>query len=368
MRGHIGSYNLKNGSKRYLYIAYIGNERHVKKKGFLKRGDAEKALREFINEFDASHGIYNDKETVKSFQELFFENKIVGQKSPTTEDRYKSFKKDIVDYIGATKVKDLTPLEIEYFYKKVARDRGLSDNTVIKIHRYLRMSLDYAIRNRIIASNPADLVELKKYKKASITVWDADLLPTYLNKLKDSRIYHIIYLAAMTGIRLGELLAIQWSDVDLKNGYVSVTKSVYRKDGKTLVKPTPKTKTSIRQVPLLPETVEVLKLIPVRIGSPVLNFNGQHWNPKNVSKYFQQEIIKQELPIIRFHDLRHTYATLMLKAGANDLVVSQVLGHSSVAFTKDVYSHPDIAYQRKEVLKVQEFFKKGNAEVTEKSK
>lgn len=366
MRGHIGSYKLKNGKTRYLYMAYVGNEKHVKKKGFIKKSDAQTALTAFLAQLDRNNGIYNDTEKVSSFQRLFFENKIEGQKSPTTESRYKIFKNDITNYLGTVKVKDLSPLIIENFYKNIAKDRSLSENTIIKLHRYFRMSLDYAVRNQIIASNPANLVELKKYKKAPIQVWDAEKVIDYLNILKDSYLYHIIYLGVTTGLRLGELLALEWSDIDLKEGCISVDKSVYRLNGETKVKLTPKTKTSVRIVPLMPETVDLLKTIPIRLGSPVLNHNGNYWNPKNVSKYFKAELIKYKLPLIRFHDLRHTYATLMLQAGANDLVVSRTLGHSSVSFTKDVYSHPDTVYQKNEILKVRKFFEKGNGEVTEK--
>lgn len=368
MRGHIGSYKLKNGKTRYLFIAYIGNEKHVKRQGFVKKQDAEKALSAFISELNANHGVYNDKETVKNLQEMYFANRVIDQKSPQTVARYETFKNDIVSYLGKSKVKDLTPLEIEFFYRKLGKDRNLSDNTIIKTHRYLRMSLDYAVRNRIIASNPADLVELKKYKKASIRVWDAKMLTDYLDSLKDSHLYYIIYLAATTGLRLGELLALEWKDVDLKAGFISVDKSVYRLNGQTLVKPTPKTKSSVRLVPILPETVMVLQSIPIRISAPILNHNGQHWNPKNVSKYFKKELIKYGLPVIRFHDLRHTYATLMLKAGANDLVVSKILGHSSVSFTKDVYTHPDVIYQMEELMKASKYLEKGNGKVTEKIK
>ncbi|MFB0958957.1 MAG: tyrosine-type recombinase/integrase [Clostridiaceae bacterium] len=368
MRGHINSYKLKNGKTRYLFIAYVGNEKHIKRKGFIKKQDAEKALSAFLSELDASHGIYNDKETVKNLEEMFFINKVVDQKSPQTEARYESFKKDIINYLGKSKVRDLTPLEIEFFYRKLAKDRSLSDNTIIKVHRYFKMTLDYAVRNRIIPGNPAEFVELKKYKKAPIKVWDASKINDYLDSLKDSHLYYIIFLAATTGLRLGELLALEWADVDLKEGFISVSKSVYRLNGQTLVKQTPKTKSSVRLVPILPETVNLLKSIPIRIGAPILNYNGTHWNPKNVSKYFKHELIAHDLPIIRFHDLRHTYATLMLKAGANDLVVSKILGHSSVAFTKDVYTHPDVIYQKKELMKAAKFLRKGNGKVTEKSK
>lgn len=368
MPGYVEPYILKNGVKRWRFRFYDGKHNNYKKSGFKKKSDAEDALNSFVSAFKTNKGIYNSKYKVSELQNMYYKNKVLDKKAPSTQDRYDLFRRQINEEIGSMKMVDLTPMSIELFYNETAKKKKWSINTTIKLHRYFRMTMDYAVRNHIISSNPADLVELEKYQKAKITVWDATKVYEYLDMLKESLIYQVIALGAMTGLRLSELLALEWSDIDLKNGYLTVTKTVYRRNGQTLIKPTPKTKTSNRVIPLLPGTIEFLKTIPVRIGAPVLNYNGQYWNPKNVSKYFAYDIKKYGVPVIRFHDLRHTYATLLLKAGSNDLIISQTLGHSSVAFTKDIYSHPDVAFQRKELSKASKFLEKGQKKDRKKLK
>lgn len=188
--------------------------------------------------------------------------------------------------------------------------------------------------------------------------WDEEQVQLFLGEAKRSSSYYRLYLAAIcTGCRVGELTGARWRDIDLTLGTMTVQQTLYRLGGRILFG-SPKSKKSRRTVPLLPALVETLRSLKAEhdrlrreFGSAYHDLgehgplvfcqpDGKPLHVKNVARWDFRRVIKAaKLPRIRFHDLRHTTASHLLDQGENPKAVSELLGHSSVAFTMDVYGH-----------------------------
>ena len=188
--------------------------------------------------------------------------------------------------------------------------------------------------------------------------WSAVQVRAFLEATRDDRLYPLWRLFCMTGMRRGEVLGVKWEDIDLEAGRLSVRRSLIPLGGEVIVSE-PKTARGRRSIALDPETVEVLKAQAAKQLSEQQEFvlawcdsgyvctkeDGRPYHPEVVSRSFRQAVKKAMLPMIRPHDLRHTHATLALQAGVHPKVVSERLGHATVAITLDTYSHAIPALQ-----------------------
>lgn len=252
----------------------------------------------------------------------------------------------------------IKPAEIQAFYTKLTK-KGLSTTTVLKIHRFLHLAFKYAILWGYIRYNPADGVKAPAQAKHEMIIPTDEQMQTILEKAKtDMSIYMPIYIASTTGMRLGEILGLQKSSVDLESQKYTVNSSLNRIDGKLVLKQT-KTKGSRRPVPFLPRTDQVLKKYNTfkterqlkakkyneKSNYLLVNKFGEPLAPENTSKWFKKIIRELGLPEeLHFHSLRHYHASWLLRQGVHPKVVQERLGHSSIKITLDTYSHliPDM--------------------------
>jgi len=206
----------------------------------------------------------------------------------------------------------------------------------------------------LVGRNPVDHVEIPRKRHVEMSVWDEEQVKLFLAEARRSSPYYPLYLAALTtGMRQGELLGLRWQDVNLTIGEARVTQTFYRLGRQSIFK-APKTDKGRRTVALPTVLVEVLtKISQVRsrrkqeagdeyqdLGLVFCQPNGKPFHAQNiVRRDFEPTILRAKVPRIRFHDLRHCHATLLLQQGVHPKIVQERLGHATPAFTLHVYSH-----------------------------
>lgn len=228
---------------------------------------------------------------------------------------------------------------------------GLAAKTVHEVHMIIRSSLDVAIRRQLIDVNVAQATNAR-HKRPARTVpraWTAQELATFLAAARSHRLYPALHLTALTGMRRGEVGGLKWSDLDRVNQRISISRTIQSIAGKPIEFPV-KTRTSRRCVDLDDQTMDVLARWRRRLtrdGLPhdsddwmFVNPAGRYVNPESISQLFDR--VQRQLPNltrIRFHDLRHTHASLLIMDGVPVKVVAERLGHANVAFTMHTYQH-----------------------------
>ncbi|WP_312636521.1 site-specific integrase [Oscillibacter sp.] len=283
----------------------------------------------------------------------WFEHHSKPKLRPTTEAGYESrIRLHIVPALGKIQLNNLTQNDLQQFYarlKKTGRKRftdlygeGLSDRMVRMCHATCRSALEKAMQGGLIRTNPAIGCKLPPKKAREMQVLDRDELQRFLIQAQAEGYYELFLLDLATGLRRGELMALQWDDLDFKTGVLSVNKQIYDVKGQ-LQLTTPKTKTSIRKLTLPSAVVAVLKEYRKTVDSrwmfPSPVKEDCPMTPGSVRKRLQLILERAECKHVRFHDLRHTFATLSLQNGMDVKTLSAMLGHVSAATTLDIYTH-----------------------------
>jgi len=258
----------------------------------------------------------------------------------------------ILPDLSRVKLKDLRPDQIQALYNRKLNS-GVSPNTVRLIHAVLHRSLRQALKWGLIPRNPASVVTKPKSARKEMKALHADQVRALLSVAKQGRNEALYYLAVTTGLRRGELLALRWDHLDWETGQIRILQQLQRINGMGLVFSEPKTTSGRRSVVLGPSVLEKLREHSKR-QQLVRQFAGKRWQenglifpssigtpyePRNLIREFKSDLKKAGLPNIRFHDLRHTAATLMLQEGIHPKVVQERLGHSQISITLDTYSH-----------------------------
>jgi len=208
--------------------------------------------------------------------------------------------------------------------------------------------MDFARSQKLIAVNPADGCALPKLEHQEMQTIPVEQLASFLREAKDSGVFEMYYIELATGLRRGELLGLKWEDLDLEQGTLRVQRQVSRIAGKVVEAPL-KTKNSYRTISLGADAVEILKEQRKKCGrSPYVfpSLTGGPISPDSVLQMLHRVLKRAGLPKVRFHDLRHTFATVALQNGVDIKTVSGMLGHYSAGFTLDTYAHVTTAAQR----------------------
>jgi len=271
--------------------------------------------------------------------------------SQRTLDGYQSIiETHLVPALGHVQLKHLNPQVIQSYYGRACE--RLSARTVHHQHRVLSQSLKYAVRQGHLGRNPAELVDSPSPHKKIMRTLTTSEVEILFENAQDNRYYPVIYAALSTGLRQAELLGLRWRDIDLDVCSISVSQVLYKRRGMYQFKE-PKTSHSRRRVAMTPKLALYLREYKVereslywQLGQSLTldslvfgTHEGKPFNPSVLSHDFGRMVKRIGLEGVRFHDLRHTFASLMLLRGAKPKVISEALGHASVAFTMDVYSH-----------------------------
>ncbi|WP_424475039.1 tyrosine-type recombinase/integrase [Oceanobacillus kimchii] len=348
--------SIRKDGNTWYYILEIGNvngkRKQKKKRGFKTKKDAQKAL------IEAEHTLLKDGmfyEPSNMLYEDFITQWLNDKKTTLKNSTLNTYKWLITNYIipnlGNIELSKLSPIIVQQFYNSLINERIISRQNVQKIHSIINNSLDKALKWNLVNKNVAKLVDRPKAFKRELIVWNEEEVKIFLEVAIKSRYYIAYLLALSTGMRQGEILALKWANLELKNKSLSVTHTLSH-DGKEIL-PGAKTRSSLRSIYLPDKTINALEEHRANINSEkqyadilykdndliVCTNIGTPCNPRNLLRSFYSLIEKSKVPKIRFHDLRHTHATLLLKQGVNPKIVAERLGHSNIHITLDLYSH-----------------------------
>ena len=315
------------------------------------KGDARRRLTELLNSLDKGGFTPPGRLTVADLLNQFLQGYVRIKCSPKTQDGYQMIaERHLIPALGHILLRQLTPRAIETYYSQACEK--LSARTVHKHHRLLKQSLKYAVRQGILGRNPCDLVDPPSWKGKPMRTLTPEEAKTLLDIALTSRFYPVIYTAISSGLRQAELLGLRWRDIDLKLKSISVCQVLYKHQGICEFKE-PKTEHSQRCVRMTKNLADYLngyrgerESLSLHLGRLLklddlvfANAEGDPLDPSVLSHSFAKIVKQAGLKNVRFHDLRHTFASLMLLRGAKPKVISEALGHASVAFTMDTYSH-----------------------------
>ena len=299
--------------------------------------------------------------TFGQWMDVWFENYAELQVRPSSHQTYKGYiKNHIKPNIGDIPLNKLTTLDLQKLYKRLLTEgridriesknqpKGLSAKTVRNINQIISSALNLAKEQKLIYSNPADACALPKVEHREMKTLTAEQLDTFFREAKATGVYEMYYIELATGLRRGELLGLKWDDIDIKNGVIRVQRQVARINGEIVEAPL-KTKNSYRNVSIGPDAIEVLEAQKAKVGDSGYVFpsrNGGPISPDSVLNMLHRVLERAGLPKMRFHDLRHSFATLALQNGVDIKTVSGMLGHFSAGFTLDTYAHVTTAAQK----------------------
>lgn len=332
--------------------------------------------------YDIADIVNKDKTkiTVKELLDLW----IATKKTNITNKTYLYYENCISminkDFSSA-KAFQLKPESIELALNKLI-ENGLSSSTASHYYTVLNTAYNWAVTRSYVPKNPLEVIKKPKRSKTEMKVYDEQQLNKLLEAIKSMTIYIPVMLASTTGMRLGEICGLRWNDVDLDKGYIQIKEQLQEVDDK-LKLVSLKTTSSKRKILLLDYTITALKYLKEqqeanksylgdkynKAGFLVCQNNGEPYKPsyisrnyKRVMKEYKHKVIINsntqetkelslyellDIPLIRFHDLRHTHATLLLKANIHPKIVADRLGHSDIKMTLQTYSHilPDMQQQ-----------------------
>lgn len=357
---------IKRG-RRWSVVIDLGRDpisgKRVRKwhSGFTTKRAAEEARVEILSSLQRGEYVTPAKQTLGSFLIDEWVPSVKVSVRPSTWTSYRrTVELHVVPHLGFVQLQRLAPGQLNALYSKLLAEGrangpgGLSPRSVRYVHAVIHRALNDAVRWNRIARNPATAAEPPRPRSDSqaITTWTRQQLRAFLDSVADDRLAAAWMLAATTGMRRGEILGLRWTDVDLETARVAVRQTVISVDYEIQIS-TPKTASGKRSIAVGPATVAAIRRHRIvqleeklALGDAYLDQGlifadpaGGFVHPDGFGKAFQRLQAEAGLPRIRFHDLRHTYATLALEGGIRSRVVSERLGHSTVAMTLDTYSH-----------------------------
>jgi len=362
------------------------NKRKRIKKAFHgRKEEAKKEMARLIAELEKGTYIEPSGLTLAQYIKSWMEDYGKLKLSPTTYRRYsKIVDLRLIPWLGSISLDKIRPYHVQKFYKRVIEEgrmdkKGgpLSAASIIYHHRVLRRILEVAYKHGIIPRNVADQVDIPipnddgKDDKDRVEFLTGSQVKVLEGSAKNTPYFGIVFVGVRTGLRRGELLALQWKNIDLQGGTLTVRRSLaYTPDTGTIFKG-PKNKRSCRTIDISEEVIIYLRRHHKRQAERKLKqgeeyedndlvfcrTNGKPMHPDSVSSWFPVFLEKNKLPRLNFHCLRHTHASLLLALGEDIKLISKRLGHSSVRITYDIYSHLLPEAQKEAVSKLDDLLK-----------
>ena len=346
------------------WMAALTLENHKRKYFYGKtRREVQDKLNTALHEQKRGMLVTGPQQTLGTFLQRWLEQVCKLRMRPNTYKEYRSMIRcHLVPTLGHIKLQKLTIGDLQAFYAE--KRQTLKPGSLSVINAALSAALEDALKQGLVARNVAKLIDLpsrERYEGQVLTVEQARKL---LETACGSRLDALLLVAVTTAMRLGELVALRWSDVDLEKGALQVRHNLAWVSGMGYVEGEPKTKKGRRRIVLPSVVLEALKEHKERQdearkksgdrwqerGLVFCNLSGGYFNPNHVRFLFKKLLKAAGLPDVRFHDLRHSAATVLLAARMDLKAVSEMLGHSSISITADIYQSV-LSEQQQEIVK-----------------
>lgn len=348
---------LGDGKRKFYYVK-------TQKEGIEK-------LRKAQRELEQGTLVTAPQQTLEQYLTYWLEE---VHKSSLKVSTYVKYRKVIHTYIlpalGKLKLEKLTPQHVQSLYNQKQKD-GLAPKSIHHIHGVLHKALDNAVRWNLVARNVCEVVSPPRLVKPEIQSLTMEQAHKLLESLRGNRLEMLLTVALTTGMRRGEILALRWADVDLVKQTVKVHRTVDYIGKFGYVETEPKTAAGSRTVVLASFVIEMLKLhrkeqLEARLKAGekwedrdlvFTDLHGGYFNPRYLDKLFHKVLAEAGLPSMRFHDLRHSAATLLRGMGVDMKVLQEILGHSNFMITANTYSHVFLSMQEDAMGKWDEEFR-----------
>lgn len=332
-----------------------GKYKQKMRRGFRTQKEAKAAMSEMENDLNKGTFIEQSKVLYRDFMAGFLNDKKMHVKRGTMTTYSSMINNHILPALGHLSISSITPRHIQDFYNDLHSNGKLSDENIQKCHTIINESMKKAASWEMISKNPVSLVERPKARKKEMQVWTLEQAHAFLEASKDDMYYIVFLLALTTGMRKGEILGLRWKDVDFDKRTISITQ-IMSSDGKDF-QVGAKTISGSRLIRVDSETMEALRLHKIRtnekkmsnklvysdLGLVVSTSLGTPVSPRNISRTFDRIIANSKLKKIRFHDLRHSHVTFLIKNRETPQVIAERMGWSDTRMI-DNYAHilPDI--------------------------
>ena len=303
-----------------------------------------------IVEYDGAELTEDSRMTLGEWLDIWLMECAEPSVRPSTYKGYRGYaERNIKPSLGSKQISKVTAADVQTLYRKLQREGGvdggaLSPTTVRRIHGVLHQALNAAVDRHLIVKNPTDDVTLPKKVTAAKTILNDKQLERFMEAIKaDERWHDFFYLEITTGLRRGEICGLMWTDFDAEKGTLTVRRTLYNKEGGGYYVGETKTGAGRRIIKLPPSTVQLLSARkrasisqwifpnPIHPEDPIM--------PNSGYTRMKKLLAEAGLPDMRFHDLRHTFATHALTSGVDAKTLSGILGHTKTSFTLDTYTH-----------------------------
>lgn len=342
-------------------------ERRRRSKIFNTKGEAEDWEAKMRHEINQGGYVEPSKLTVGEYLDRWLEEYAKNNVAETTYARYEGdVRRHIKPELGDIPLQKLSPMHVQTFLndqlengnQRNGEDSSLSPATVRSYYNELQSALNTAVKWGLLKTNPLEAVQPPRQQRKEMDYYDTQQARRFLEYCEGEWLGPLLKVAVLTGLRMSELRGLRWKDVDLDEGTMQIRRVLTLTNNNDRVLKEPKSSSGRRSISIPPETVRILRrwrqtqneqrmkvanewspweevngelVFTSRVGTPV--------DPSNLRRAFKRVVQEADLPEIRFHDLRHTHATMMLSEKVSPKVVSERLGHSRVGITLDRYSH-----------------------------
>lgn len=369
-----GSLQTKNDK---FYIVLNATENGKRKQKWIATGlpvkgnkrKAEQLLRDTLHEYELTPKAANSDVLFADYIRLWLKAAQRRVDDVTYQGYEQTANAQVIPYFEASgvKLRDVTVETLQaYFDEKLTHGRrdgkgGLSPTTLRQFKNILHQTLNEAVKNRLIPSNPCQFVELPRKQRYEATFYSAAQIKALFDAIKNDELYPLVKITALYGLRRSEALGLKWDSIDFAANRLTIKHTVARIT-RTVEKDKTKNKSSHRSFPLTPEACAIFEAAKAAeeenrrlCGKGYIEndyvfkwANGRPFPPDYVSSHFALLLKRNKLPHIRFHELRHSCASLLLNNGCTLKDVQEYMGHSDIQMTANIYGHLDVA--RKQAL------------------